>query len=50
MRASRPRYCALSNDKLRAAGFDMPTWQDAIARALARRLRSTNAPEIAETK
>ena len=33
--APRPRYCALSNEKLRAAGVDMPTWQDALARHLA---------------
>ncbi len=32
--APRPRYAALSNRKLAAAGFDMPTWQDAIARHL----------------
>jgi dTDP-4-dehydrorhamnose reductase len=32
--ASRPRYCALSNEKLRAAGVVMPTWQDALARHL----------------
>jgi dTDP-4-dehydrorhamnose reductase len=37
MRAPRPRYCALSNEKLRAAGAEMPTWQDAIARYLATR-------------
>jgi dTDP-4-dehydrorhamnose reductase len=37
MRAPRPRYCALANDKLRGAGMDMPTWQDAIARYLATR-------------
>jgi dTDP-4-dehydrorhamnose reductase len=30
--AARPRYCALSNDKLRAAGITMPAWQDALAR------------------
>jgi len=35
LRAARPRYCALSNDKLRSAGYDMPTWQDALARYLA---------------
>jgi dTDP-4-dehydrorhamnose reductase len=34
LRASRPRYCALSNEKLRAAGVIMPTWQDALARAI----------------
>jgi dTDP-4-dehydrorhamnose reductase len=31
-RADRPLYCALSNAKLAAAGFAMPTWQDALAR------------------
>ena len=35
LRAVRPRYCALSNAKLAAAGFAMPTWQDALARYLA---------------
>ncbi len=34
LRAARPRYCALSNDKLRAAGVAMPTWQDAVRRWL----------------
>jgi len=32
--APRPRFAALNNRKLAAAGFDMPTWQDAIARHL----------------
>jgi dTDP-4-dehydrorhamnose reductase len=32
LRAQRPKYCALSNRKLVAAGVSMPTWQDAIAR------------------
>jgi dTDP-4-dehydrorhamnose reductase len=32
--ARRPRYCALSNEKLRRVGIDMPTWQDALSRAL----------------
>ena len=32
--ARRPRYSALSNAKLAAAGFTMPTWQDALARHL----------------
>jgi len=32
MRAARPQYCALSNDKLAAAGAAMPSWQDAVAR------------------
>jgi dTDP-4-dehydrorhamnose reductase len=32
--APRPRYCALSNAKLAAAGVAMPSWQDALARYL----------------
>lgn len=36
LRAHRPRYCALSNEKLRLAGFEMPTWQSALTRHLAR--------------
>jgi dTDP-4-dehydrorhamnose reductase len=35
MRARRPRFCALSNDKLAAAGIPMPTWEDALRRHLA---------------
>ena len=38
LRAPRPRNGALSNEKLRLAGFDMPTWQSAIERYLAPRL------------
>jgi dTDP-4-dehydrorhamnose reductase len=34
LRASRPRFCALANEKLRAAGFAMPTWRDALDRYL----------------
>jgi dTDP-4-dehydrorhamnose reductase len=34
LRAERPRYCALSNEKLAAAGVVMPAWQDALARYL----------------
>jgi dTDP-4-dehydrorhamnose reductase len=34
LRASRPQYAALSNEKLRTAGVPMPTWQDALARYL----------------
>ncbi|HEV3484654.1 MAG TPA: NAD(P)-dependent oxidoreductase, partial [Vicinamibacterales bacterium] len=37
LRASRPQYCALSNDKLRSVGIAMPTWQDALARYIGRR-------------
>jgi dTDP-4-dehydrorhamnose reductase len=35
LKAQRPRYCALSIDKLTATGFTMPTWQDALRRWLA---------------
>jgi dTDP-4-dehydrorhamnose reductase len=34
LKAARPQYCALSNDKLRAIGIDMPPWQDALRRYL----------------
>jgi len=39
--AARPKYCALSNAKLHAAGIAMPSWQDGIARELAARARGT---------
>jgi dTDP-4-dehydrorhamnose reductase len=34
LRAARPQFAALSNDKLAKAGYPMPSWQDAIARYL----------------
>lgn len=34
MRAPRPQYCALSNEKLAAAGHRMPSWDDALGRHL----------------
>ena len=34
LRAQRPCFCALDNSKLAAAGFEMPTWQDAVRRWL----------------
>jgi dTDP-4-dehydrorhamnose reductase len=34
LKAPRPLYCALSNDKLASVGIRMPAWQDALARAL----------------
>lgn len=37
LRAPRPKYCGLSNDKLRAAGVGMPSFQDALTREIARR-------------
>jgi dTDP-4-dehydrorhamnose reductase len=30
LRAERPKYCALSNEKLVATGIAMPTWQEAL--------------------
>ena len=34
LRARRPRYCALSNEKLRGAGVQMPDWQTALGEFL----------------
>jgi dTDP-4-dehydrorhamnose reductase len=34
LKAARPRYCALSNAKLAAAGVTMPDWPDALRRHL----------------
>lgn len=39
LKAPRPRYCALSSRKLAAAGFTMPTWQNALRRWLEARSR-----------
>ena len=30
LRAERPKYCALSNAKLAAAGIELPTWKAAL--------------------
>jgi dTDP-4-dehydrorhamnose reductase len=38
LKAVRPQFCALSNAKLRAAGIDMPTWQEALDRYLVDRV------------
>jgi dTDP-4-dehydrorhamnose reductase len=38
LRAARPRFSALANHKLAAAGFQMPAWQDALQRWLAGRV------------
>lgn len=38
LRAARPKYCALSNDKLRRAGIDMKDWKDGLGRYVAKRL------------
>lgn len=32
LKARRPVYCALSNEKLKAADIEMPTWQEALGR------------------
>jgi dTDP-4-dehydrorhamnose reductase len=32
LKAPRPQYAALSNQKLTEAGIPMPTWKDALAR------------------
>jgi dTDP-4-dehydrorhamnose reductase len=32
LKAERPLYCAMSNEKLAKAGIAMPSWQDAITR------------------
>ena len=37
LRAKRPQYAALSNEKLRRAGIGMPAWQEAIRRYLGAR-------------
>jgi dTDP-4-dehydrorhamnose reductase len=37
LRARRPQYAALSNEKLRRAGIEMPTWQDSVRRYVAQR-------------
>ena len=37
LKAPRPRFCALSIDKLTATGFSMPTWQEALRQWLATR-------------
>ena len=38
LRAPRPRFCALSNRRLAAAGVEMPHWRDAVARYARARL------------
>ena len=40
LRARRPRYSALDSTRLRAAGIEMPSWQDALARYLRREVAS----------
>jgi dTDP-4-dehydrorhamnose reductase len=42
-RAPRPRFCALSNQKLVSAGIAMPTWQSAVHRHLVGRKATAGA-------
>lgn len=44
LRAPRPRFAALSNAKLAAAGIAMPSWQDALARYVAERAPAVTPP------
>ncbi len=37
LKAKRPVYCALSNEKLKDAGIVMPTWQEALGRYIGSR-------------
>jgi dTDP-4-dehydrorhamnose reductase len=37
MPARRPKYCALSNEKLESVGVGMPGWQEALGRYVAGR-------------
>ncbi|MBI3264638.1 MAG: dTDP-4-dehydrorhamnose reductase [Acidobacteria bacterium] len=41
LRAARPKYCVLSNEKLLRAGVKMPPWQDALRRYLRERRTRT---------
>ena len=40
LRAKRPAYCALANDKLRAHGVAMPDWRDGLRRWICERVSS----------
>lgn len=46
LKAPRPRFCALANRKLAAAGFPMPPWEDALRRWLASRERAVRQGTI----
>jgi dTDP-4-dehydrorhamnose reductase len=43
LRAVRPQYCALSNEKLSSVGIEMPSWQDALTRYVAT-ISSSSSP------
>jgi len=40
LKARRPRFCAMSNAKLVAAGIPMPAWQDALVEFIERAPRT----------
>ena len=42
----RPKFAALSNEKLANAGIEMPSWQNALGRALAAPTATPNPPGI----
>jgi dTDP-4-dehydrorhamnose reductase len=46
--ARRPRYCALSNARLAAAGIEMPGWQSAVRRHITNGARRGAAPQLVE--
>ena len=46
--AARPRFAALSEAKLRRAGIEMPSWQDALSRHL--RIRTQSPPSTSPTR
>jgi dTDP-4-dehydrorhamnose reductase len=50
LRAMRPQYCALSNEKLRRAGVGMPTWRDALDRYLACEAVGSRKSEVRSQK
>lgn len=46
LRAVRPLYCALSNEKLASIGIVMPPWQDALERYLRAFREDTGKPQV----
>lgn len=44
--AARPRFCALSNAKLKSAGIDMPDWRNALTRHLRARSALAAVPPL----
>ena len=46
LKAARPKYSAMSTSRLAAAGFAMPSWQDALRRWLASRLNPAGSGSV----